>query len=275
MDDRSRSYRAIWLSDLHLGTRACQIDALTAFLDAVEFGSLYLVGDIVDLWSLKRRHYWPASHADFLRRLVRRAAAGARVVYLPGNHDNLFRDYDGLRFGGVQIRREAFHRLADGRRMIMLHGDEFDAVVNGMPLLSAFGDACYDFLLWMTRHLHRARRRLGLRYWSLAAAVKHRVKYICQFVSDYEARLAAHARVHRAEVVLTGHIHRPEIRPLGDVLYCNGGDWIENCTALVEHWDGRLEILHPLRDGLPAAARRPAAATPAPEPAVAAMLGLA
>ena len=237
-------YQAVWISDVHLGSKACRIEPLLEFISSVECETLYLVGDIIDLWSLRRKWFWPQSHNDFIRKVLKRASKGARVVFIPGNHDERFRDYDGLQFGGVEIRREAFHDLIDGRRMLILHGDDFDAVVKNHQIISAIGDWFYDLILGLNRIYNWFRRKLGRPYWSLAAYIKRRVKYICQFVSNYEESLAKYAREKGAQVVLTGHIHRPEMKQVGDILYCNDGDWVENCTALVEHVDGRLELLH-------------------------------
>lgn len=241
-------YRAVWISDVHLGTKACRIEPLLEFISSIECETLYLVGDIIDLWSLRRRWYWPQSHNDFVRKVLKRASNGAQVVFIPGNHDERFRDYEGLHFGGVEIRREAMHDLLDGRRMLILHGDDFDAVVKNHAVITAIGDWFYDLALGLNRITNWVRRKLGRPYWSLAAFLKRKVKYICEFVSNYEESLARYAREKGAQVVLTGHIHRPEIKQVGDILYCNDGDWVENCTALVEHLDGRLELLHVERE---------------------------
>jgi UDP-2,3-diacylglucosamine pyrophosphatase LpxH len=252
-------YRSVWISDLHLGSRACRVEPLLAFISSIECEFLYLVGDIVDVWSMKRRFYWPQSHNDVVRKILKRASRGARVIFIPGNHDEVFRAYGGMQFGGVEIRVDAMHETADGRKMLILHGDEFDEVVRNMHLITALGDWMYDILLGLNRVLNWFRRRMGRPYWSLAAFIKRKVKYICQFVSNYEQSLVRYAKQRGADIVLTGHIHRPEIKALGDVLYCNDGDFVENCTALVEHLDGRLELLHVERDLFaPARAQAPA-----------------
>ena len=242
-------YRTVWISDLHLGTKACRVEPLLDFLSTIECEYLFLVGDVIDLWALKRKWYWPQSHNDVIRKILKRSSKGAHVVYIPGNHDENFRGYIGLTFGGVEIKREATHTTADGRKILMLHGDEFDSVVTNHQYLTAFGDVCYDWLLALGRGYHWLRRKFGWRYFSLAAYVKHKVKYICQFVSNYHDSLIRYAKSKDAEIVITGHIHRPEIVPMGDITYANCGDWVENCAALVEHLDGRLEIIYAERDG--------------------------
>jgi UDP-2,3-diacylglucosamine pyrophosphatase LpxH len=256
-------YRTVWISDLHLGTKACRVEPLLDFLSSIQCEYLFLVGDVVDLWALKRKWYWPGSHNDVIRKILKRSSKGAHVIYIPGNHDETFRSFIGLTFGGVEIKREAFHATADGRKILMLHGDEFDHVVTHHQFLTAFGDVCYDVLLWLTRGYHWLRRKFGWRYFSLAAYVKHKVKYICQFVSNYHESLIRYAKSKEADIVITGHIHRPEIVPMEGITYANCGDWVENCAALVEHLDGRLEIIHAERDGHGDA---PQAVAPAEEP---------
>jgi len=243
-------YRTVWISDVHLGSRACRPEPLLAFLSSFECDQLFLVGDIIDLWSLRRRWYWPQEHNDVVRKILKRASRGTRVTYIPGNHDERFRDYVGLAFGGVQIEREAVHTLLDGRRALVTHGDDFDAVIKNMKIITALGDVAYDVILAMNRALNGFRKKFGWPYWSLAGYIKRKVKYLCQFVSDYEKLLTQHARENACTVVVNGHIHRPEMRPIGDILYCNDGDWVESCTALVEHLDGTLELLHVEKDGI-------------------------
>jgi UDP-2,3-diacylglucosamine pyrophosphatase LpxH len=252
MVKRSKAYfRSVWISDVHLGTRACRVDALLEFLSSIETEHLYLVGDIIDVWALKRRWFWPQSHNDVVRKILKRASNGAHVVYIPGNHDEDFRDHCGLVFGGVDVRMETVHETADGRRMLLLHGDKFDTVIQNMPVITALGDWAYDWILTANAGLNWARRKMGLRYWSLAAYLKQKVKMICEFASDYEKTLARYAREQGCDAVLSGHIHRPAMKDVDGVLYLNDGDWVENCTAVVEHFDGRLELLHVERDGAP------------------------
>lgn len=236
-------YRAIWLSDIHLGTRGCQADMLLDFLKHTESDVLYLVGDIVDGWRLKKSWYWPQAHNDVVQKILRRARKGAQVFMIPGNHDEAFRDYIGLQFGGVTILEDTIHQAADGKRYLVIHGDQFDAVVRYAKWLAFVGDTAYTFLLWLNTLLNKARRRLGFPYWSLSAYLKHKTKKAVEFIGDYETALTDEARRRQVDGVICGHIHHAEMRDMDGVLYVNDGDWVESCTALVEHPDGRLEIL--------------------------------
>lgn len=242
-DEDTRRYRAIWLSDIHLGTRGCQADMLLDFLKHTESDVLYLVGDIVDGWRLKKSWYWPQSHNDVVQKILRRARKGAQVFLIPGNHDEAFRDYIGLQFGGVTILEDTIHTAADGKRYLVIHGDQFDAVVRYARWLAFVGDTAYTFLLWLNTALNKVRRRLGFSYWSLSAYLKHKTKKAVEFIGDYETALTDEARRRQVDGVICGHIHHAEIRDMDGVLYVNDGDWVESCTALVEHPDGRLEIL--------------------------------
>jgi UDP-2,3-diacylglucosamine pyrophosphatase LpxH len=237
------TYRTVWISDVHLGTPDCKAEKLLAFLSRVRCEHLYLVGDIVDVWSLRRKWYWPRSHNHVVRKIIKRDLDGTRVTFVPGNHDEIFRDFDGMSFGGVTIRTEAIHETADGRRILVVHGDEFDAVVRNAKLITAVGDWLYYVLLWVNRVFNAVRRRFGLPYWSLAAYVKSKVKRAVQFVGNFEAAVVRSAAERQVQAVLCGHIHRPEIRTLEGLTYLNTGDWVENCSAIVEHHDGRLELL--------------------------------
>ncbi len=236
-------YRTVWLSDIHLGTKACRVERLVAFLQSVSCEYLYLVGDVIDLWSLKRKWYWPKTHSDVIRRLLKRDAKGTKIVFVPGNHDEMFREYNGLHFGGVEIANVAYHTTADGKRVMMVHGDMFDAIVKNYTLITHLGDWAYDWLLAINIGLNRIRRMFGWGYWSLAAAVKQRVKKMISFVSGYEQSLVKYAKQHKADVIISGHIHRPDLREIDGVTYANCGDWVESCSALVEHFDGRIELL--------------------------------
>lgn len=250
MDDKQQ-YRTVFISDVHLGSKACQVEPLLKFLSSMKCQYLFLVGDIIDLWSMRRKWFWPQTHNDVIRKILKRASKGTQVTYIPGNHDENFRGYVGLTFGGVEVKREAFHLTAEGKRILMLHGDEFDTVVTHHQIITWFGDCGYDVLLAFGRAYNWARRKFNWPYFSLAAYVKQKVKYIIDFVSDYQKSLLWYARSKKADIVITGHIHRPEIKPMEEILYANCGDWVENCTALVEHVDGRLEILHFDRDSVP------------------------
>jgi UDP-2,3-diacylglucosamine pyrophosphatase LpxH len=236
-------FRTIWISDTHLGTSGCNAEMLLDFLKSTECETLYLVGDIIDGWQLRKGWYWPPRHNDVVRCVLKKAKHGTRVVYVPGNHDEVFRDYVGLNFGGVELLPEAVHETADGRRLLVLHGDEFDGVVLYARWLAFLGDHAYTLLLHVNRLLNRIRKLRGLPYWSLSAQIKKRVKNAVQFICSFE-QAVAHAAVERgADGIVCGHIHTAEIRQIGEVTYYNDGDWVESCTALVEHADGRMEIV--------------------------------
>lgn len=237
-------YRTIWISDIHLGTRGCNADLLMDFLKHTESQTLYLVGDIVDGWRLRKKWFWAARHNDVVRRILKKAKRGTQVIYIPGNHDEAFRPYVGLNLGGIDIAAEAIHHTADGRRLLVLHGDEFDGVVLYARWLAFLGDAAYVLLLRMNVAVNVIRRRLGLPFWSLSAYLKRRVKNAVDYVCRFEQAIAREARLRGADGVVCGHIHAAEIRTIDGVLYCNDGDWVESCTALVEHADGRLELIH-------------------------------
>ena len=242
--DGRRKYRTIWISDVHLGTRGCNAEMLIDFLDSVDSETMYLVGDIIDGWRLKKKFYWPASHNDIVWRILKRARRGTRIVYIPGNHDEMFRQFTGLSFGGVEIRRAAFHTTADGRRLMVLHGDEFDAVMLAHRWLAFAGDAAYHLLMGLNRRVNAVRRRFGLPYWSLSKVAKHKVKNAVEFISRYEEVVSRAAAERGVDGVVCGHVHTAEIRTFDGVEYFNDGDWVEGCTALVEHFDGRMEVLH-------------------------------
>ena len=236
-------FRTIWVSDMHLGTPGCQARALLEFLRRTESDYLYLVGDIIDGWQLKRRWYWHQLHNDVLQKVLRKARKGTAVVYIPGNHDEAARHYLGLAFGGIVIRDEAIHTTARGQRLLVTHGDFFDGVVQCARWLALLGDVMYAFTLRLNRHLNTLRGRLGLPYWSLSQYLKHRVKNAVSYIGAFEEALAREARRRGLDGVVCGHIHRAEIREIDGILYCNDGDWVESLTALVEHGDGRLEII--------------------------------
>lgn len=236
-------FRTVFISDIHLGTAGCNADLLLDFLQSVKCDTLYLVGDIVDGWRLKRGWYWPNRHNDVVRRIMKMAKKGTRVIYVPGNHDEVLRDFVGLSFGDIAILPEAVHETADGRRLLVLHGDEFDGVVLYARWLAFLGDHAYALLLRLNVVVNRVRRLLGLPYWSLSAHLKHRVKRAVEFMSRFEEAIAHAAELRGADGVVCGHIHNAEIRQIGRITYYNDGDWVESCTALVEHSDGRMEIL--------------------------------
>lgn len=265
--------RTVFISDLHLGTPGCQAEALLDFLREVDCQTLYLVGDIIDGWQLRRSWYWPQAHNDVVQKLLRKARKGTRVVFVPGNHDEFARRYVSHNFGGIDVVEDCVHDTADGRRLWVTHGDHFDGVIQCARWLAHVGDAAYEITLKVNRHLNRLRGRLGLPYWSLSRYLKLKVKRAVSYVSDFEQAVAREARKRGADGVVCGHIHHAEIRSIDGLLYCNDGDWVESLTALVEHFDGRLEILdrsahahgpaamrHLAPVGAPAAALAPALA---------------
>jgi UDP-2,3-diacylglucosamine pyrophosphatase LpxH len=236
-------HRALFISDIHLGLKACQAEAVIEFLRRVDADTIYLVGDIVDGWAIKSGWHWPQSHNDVIQKLLRKARKGSRIVYLPGNHDEFLREYYGSHFGGIEVQEQAIHEAADGRRYLVIHGDQFDFVIRHARWLAHLGDAAYDFALWLNRVVSFARRRLGLPYWSLSAWAKLKVKNAVSAVSRFEEELASEAKKLDLQGVICGHIHHAIERDIGGVTYLNTGDWVESRTAIVEHYDGRMEIL--------------------------------
>ena len=259
--------RTVWISDLHLGTPGCQAAALLDFLRDVECETLYLVGDIIDGWQLRRNWYWPQSHNDVIQKLLRKARKGTRVIFVPGNHDEFARHYVAHNFGGVDVVEDCIHVTADGRRLWVTHGDLFDGVIQCAKWLAYVGDSAYEFTLKVNRHFNRLRARMGLSYWSLSGYLKLKVKRAVSYVGDFETAVAREARKRGVHGVVCGHIHHAEMRDIDGILYCNDGDWVESLTALAEHADGTLEILH-WSDQMPLATR-PGKALPRSEPAVA------
>jgi UDP-2,3-diacylglucosamine pyrophosphatase LpxH len=253
---RRRRFRTIWVSDIHLGTRGCNAAMLIDFLDSTDSDTMYLVGDIIDGWRMKKRFYWPAAHNDIVWRILKRAKRGTRIVYIPGNHDEMFRQFTGLNFGGVEIRRKAIHETADGRKLLVLHGDEFDTIMLAHRWLAFLGDAAYEALMRLNVTVNRVRSLFNLPYWSLSKHAKHKVKNAVEFIWRFEEIVAHEAGSRGVDGVVCGHIHTAEIRDIDGIDYYNDGDWVEGCTALVEHFDGRMEILH-WADEI--AARKPAA----------------
>lgn len=235
---------SIWLSDIHLGYKGCRADFLLDFLSSIRADVIYLVGDVIDFWAMGRHFSWPENHQAVLRRLLALAASGTRVVYIPGNHDELSRELCGSNLLNVEILPEAVHTTATGKRLLMVHGDQFDHAVRRGLIHRLAGDMSYDFLLFLNRWGNRVRRWAGLPYWSLAYYIKNRVKNARAAIAAFESAAAAEARRRGLDGIICGHIHQPEIRTIDGVLYCNDGDWIESCTALVEHRDGRLELIH-------------------------------
>ncbi len=241
--DDKRHYRSVWISDLHLGTPGCQAHALLDFLKRVESEYLFLVGDIIDGWQLKRNWYWPQAHNDVVQKLLRKARKGTKVIFIPGNHDEFARRYVEHNFGGGDVAEEWIHETADGRKLWIVHGDLFDAVIQCAKWLAHVGDSAYEFTLKLNRYLNSMRARLGLPYWSLSKYLKLKVKRAVSYVGDFETAVAREARKRGVQGVVCGHIHHAELRNIDGILYANDGDWVESLTALVEHADGRLEII--------------------------------
>lgn len=255
--------RTVWISDIHLGTQGCQARALLDFLKQVECETLYLVGDVIDGWQLRRNWYWPQSHNDVVQKLLRKARKGTRIIFIPGNHDEFARKYIGHNFGGIEVVSEWIHVTADGRRLWITHGDLYDGVIQCAKWLAYVGDWLYEFTLKANRWFNTARARMGLPYWSLSKYLKLKVKRAVSYVGDFEEALAREARRREVQGVVCGHIHHAEIRTINGILYCNDGDWVESLTALVEHADGTLEILDwSPRQAQGSKARRSALATP-------------
>jgi len=239
----TRHWRSIWLSDIHLGTAGCKTEFLLDFLRHHESDTLYLIGDIIDGWQLRKGWTWDQSHNDVVQKVLRKARKGTRVIYVPGNHDEFARQFVGHAFGGIEVVDEAVHVTADGRRLWITHGDLFDGVIRHAKWLAYLGDSLYTFILSLNHWFNRIRSRFGFPYWSLSQYLKHRVKNAVSFIDNFEHVLTQEARRRGYDGVVCGHIHKAEIRDIDGILYCNDGDWVESLTALVEHADGTLEIV--------------------------------
>ncbi len=239
------TYRTVFISDTHLGTRGCRTDFLAHFLGSFTCETLYLVGDIVDGWRLRKSWYWDEMHDEVVKLILRQAAQGSKVFYIPGNHDEMFRAWLslGLEIGGVKLVGEAEHVTADGKRLLIIHGDQFDSVMRYAKFLAFLGDWAYNAALNLNRWFNAVRRPLGYPYWSLSQWAKRQVKEAVKAIDRFESALAGEARHRHMDGVVCGHIHHAEMRQVDGVLYLNTGDWVESCTALVEHHDGRLELL--------------------------------
>jgi UDP-2,3-diacylglucosamine pyrophosphatase LpxH len=241
--DGAQKVRAAWISDVHLGTRGSNAQALIDFLRDYDFETLYVVGDLIDIWQLRRGRYWPQPHNDVIQKILRKSRKGTRIVYIPGNHDELLADFYGD-YGNITIQKHAIHFLADGKRMLVIHGHELDTVVQNVKWLAFAGDVGYQFLLSLNPAINFVRRRFGLGYWSLSAYAKQRVKDAVSFIGRFEEAIAHYAERYSVDAVLCGHIHSAAIRQLGRVTYYNCGDWVESCSALVERENGKLELVN-------------------------------
>jgi UDP-2,3-diacylglucosamine pyrophosphatase LpxH len=239
----SQRHRTIWLSDIHLGTPGCKAEFLLDFLRCNDSDTLYLVGDILDGWRLRKGWHWPQAHNDVVQKILRKARKGTRVVYVPGNHDEFARQFVGHAFGGIDVMHEVVHHTADGRRLLVTHGDLFDGVVQRARWLAILGDTLYVSILALNHWFSRIRARMGFGYWSLSQYLKHKAKGAVSFITDFEQALARAARERGYHGVVCGHIHKAEIRMVDGMLYCNDGDWVESLTALVEDFHGNLRIV--------------------------------
>src|SRR5438067_12553959 len=249
--------RAAWISDLHLGTRTSNAEALLPFLRDYDCDRLYVVGDLIDIWQLRRGRYWLQQHNDVIQKILRKARKGVPVVYIPGNHDEFVSRFTGS-YGNISIQDHAIHTTADGRRILVIHGHGLDTVVQNAKWLAYLGDAGYQFLLSLNPAINFVRRRFGLGYWSLSAYAKKRVKDAVSFIGKFEAAVVKYAERYRVDGVLCGHIHSAAIHKFGNVTYYNCGDWVETCSALIEHFDGKIEIVRKLDHGALTPEIRPA-----------------
>jgi UDP-2,3-diacylglucosamine pyrophosphatase LpxH len=247
--EHPRRYRTLFISDVHLGTRGCQAPRLLDFLHFHEADQIYLVGDIIDGWQLKNGWNWPQTHNDVVQTLLKLAHRGAHICYIPGNHDEFLRDYYGTHFGGIEVMEQDVHVAADGKRYLVTHGDQFDLIVEHARWLAMLGDHAYSFALGVNTTFNIVRRALGLPYWSLSQWAKLKVKKAVNYIGDFEKTLAHEAQRHKTDGVICGHIHHATIRDIGGIRYINCGDWVESCTAVVEHMDGRFEIITWTRSG--------------------------
>ncbi|MGZ3235998.1 MAG: UDP-2,3-diacylglucosamine diphosphatase [Burkholderiaceae bacterium] len=236
-------FRTIWISDVHLGTTGCQAKKLWEFLRATESDKLYLVGDIIDGWQLKRRWYWDQKHNNVVQLVLKKAKKGTKVTLIPGNHDEAIRQFIGFDFGGIKIRDELIHTTANGKRMLVLHGDRFDGVIACAKWLAYLGDNMYTVILKFNHWLNHFRARAGLPYWSLSQYLKLQVKNAVSYITSFEVALAAEAKKKGLDGVICGHIHKPEIRDIDGITYCNDGDWVESLSALVEDYSGELRLV--------------------------------
>lgn len=234
--------RTLWISDVHLGTRDCQAEHLSRFLKSYQADRIYLVGDIIDGWKMRGGMYWPQAHTNVIRRLLTMSKRGTEVIYVTGNHDEFLRRYSRLVLGNIQLVDQAEHLTADGRRLLVIHGDQFDVITRYHRWLAFLGDSAYEFTLTLNRWLNHWRAHYGYGYWSLSAYLKHKVKSAVSFISDFEQAIARECVKGGFQGVVCGHIHHAEIRQVDGIEYMNCGDWVESCTALIEHWDGSIEL---------------------------------
>jgi len=241
----NRHYRTIWISDLHIGSTQCQADTLLDFLKYNDSDKLYLVGDIIDFWALSKKMYWPRAHNTIIQKFLRKARHGTQIIYIPGNHDENIRDYDHYIFGDIVVKNSDIHTTIQNKRFLIVHGDEYDTITKHHRWIAQLGSVGYDFLLEINRFLRFCRRLFGMQsQFSLAAYVKYKVKNVVQFISEYEQSIVDTLKNEDLDGVICGHIHHAEIKEIEGFLYINTGDFVESCSAIVEHYDGRLELIH-------------------------------
>lgn len=237
-------YRTVMISDTHLCSRDCHVADLKLFLKSIKCDNLFIVGDLFDIWQLKRKWLWINEYNDIVRRLLTMSKKGTKVVFIPGNHDEVFREFIGTHFGGIEIAANAFHITANGKKLFITHGDEFDNIVVFNKWLANLGSIGYDYLIYVNQVVNWFRRLFGMRYWSFAAYIKRKIKNASVYIGKFKSAVATAGKKQGADGVVCGHIHTPEISTVDGMLYCNTGDWVDSCTALVEHDDGTLEIIH-------------------------------
>jgi UDP-2,3-diacylglucosamine pyrophosphatase LpxH len=247
--EEKNSYRTIWISDIHLGTRGCKADYLSDFLQNNKAETIYLVGDIIDGWNMSRgMTHFPQKHVNILRRFLNKARKGTQIKYVIGNHDEFLRKYldffEDRDFGNIEFANEFVHTTHDGRELWVIHGDLYDGVTRYHKWISHAGDIAYNSLIAINTLFNKVRAKFGMGYWSLSAYLKHKVKGAVEFITSFETTVAHECKKRKHDGVVCGHIHHAEIRDINGITYYNDGDWVESCTALVEHHDGRIEIIH-------------------------------
>ncbi|MCG3137736.1 MAG: UDP-2,3-diacylglucosamine hydrolase [Phycisphaerae bacterium] len=243
MNEDKKRFRTGWISDVHLGTRGCNAQGLYHFLDTYEFEQLYIVGDFVDFWRLRRSRYWPQSHTNVMQKLLKRSKKGTELIFIPGNHDEMLLNFLG-HYGNIQIVQNIIHETADGRRLLVMHGHELDVVTMHAKWISHLGEMGYNLLILLNGYFNAIRRKLGMPYWSFSAFIKHKVKDAVSFISNYENALIKYAEKYNVDGVICGHIHNPAIRQMERFWYYNTGDWVESSTALIEDESGQISLVH-------------------------------
>lgn len=243
LDSITFDFRTVWISDIHLGTKDCKAKELLEFIKHCRAKKIYLVGDIIDGWALKKRWFWPQEHNDVIQKLLRQARKGTEVIFIPGNHDEFARQFCGLNFGGIQVKHDDVHVTADGKKLWVTHGDLYDNIMQYARWLAFIGDRAYTFALWLNRVFNKIRLKLNYPYWSLSQYLKHKVKAAVSCITAFEDLLIREAKNKQCDGVVCGHIHKAELRIIDHVTYANDGDWVESMTALIENHDGSLQII--------------------------------